>query len=47
MNQQAIYYCDILKQITKNTLTHLQDYHSETCYITLIQNTKNSYYKLH
>ena len=47
MNQQVIYYCDILKQITKHTLTHLQGYHSEICYITLIHNTNNAYNKLH
>ena len=47
MNQQLIYYFNIFQQINKNTLTHLQGYHSQTCYITLIHNTNNSYYKVH
>ena len=47
MNQQVIYFSDIFQQSNKNTLTHLQGYHSEKCYITLIDNTNEPYYKVH
>ena len=46
MNQWVLYYSDIFQQINKNILTHLQGYHSETCYLTLIYNTNSSYYKV-
>jgi len=47
MKQKVKYFSNIFQQINKNTLTHLQGYHSETCYITLNHNTNNSYYKAH
>ena len=47
MNQQVIYFSDIFQQSNKNILTHLQGYYSETCYITLIDNTNELYYIVH
>ena len=41
MDEQVIYFSDIFQQIIKNTLTHLQGYHSGTCYITQNHITNN------
>jgi hypothetical protein len=47
MNKQVKYFSNNFQQSNKNTLTHLQGYHSERCYKTLIDNKNEPYYKVH